>query len=236
MDNLTKLLEYQSVDMQVGEIEKQLRDSSLRKKLVHARNYLLGSQNQLQQMEVEAGQVQGQLALYQNRVEDASAQYQALLGRLGEPNEQSALSELEKARREVQDLGAAIAKYEREVQTLMNKLLKMNQELKKMAANVPTAKANYTQLKDQYDAELAQTQEKAKPFRQQMEQIAQGVSPDLLTRYDNIKKKCANPLVKLMDARCTGCNMELPSSVVKKIHDEGKISECENCGRMLYVE
>ena len=61
-----------------------------------------------------------------------------------------------------------------------------------------------------------------------------GVVPELVKRYKTIRKKHAVPLAKLEGERCGGCNMSLPTTVVRSVVSGTEIVECENCGRILY--
>ena len=60
--------------------------------------------------------------------------------------------------------------------------------------------------------------------------------PALLAEYKKIKKNRLNPLAKVNEDRCSGCNMTIPSLTLRKIKEGEGIIECESCGRILFME
>ena len=42
-------------------------------------------------------------------------------------------------------------------------------------------------------------------------------------------------MAKVENYQCSGCNMSLPTSTVKRVATGEGIVECENCGRILYA-
>jgi predicted nucleic acid-binding Zn-ribbon protein len=56
-----------------------------------------------------------------------------------------------------------------------------------------------------------------------------------MERYANIKQHATPPMARLVGGQCGGCYMSLPSVTLKQIQTEGRIVECDNCGRILYL-
>jgi predicted nucleic acid-binding Zn-ribbon protein len=40
----------------------------------------------------------------------------------------------------------------------------------------------------------------------------------------------------IVDSKCDGCNMELPSLMLHRLKSGEETIECENCGRILHTE
>ena len=68
---------------------------------------------------------------------------------------------------------------------------------------------------------------------EQIEELRSEINNDDLIKYDNIKNKHKNPLVKVENNICGGCNVELFMNKISKL-DNNQIIECENCGRLMY--
>ena len=66
----------------------------------------------------------------------------------------------------------------------------------------------------------------------QAEEKAKGIAPAYLEKYQTIKRHSFPPLARMVGTQCTGCNMSLPSGVVRDVQS-GKEVECETCGRLL---
>ncbi|MEJ8555417.1 zinc ribbon domain-containing protein [Tepidibacter sp. Z1-5] len=67
----------------------------------------------------------------------------------------------------------------------------------------------------------------------QIEELKSEINNDDLIKYDNIKNKHKNALVKVENNICGGCNVELFMNKISKL-DNNEIIECENCGRLMY--
>jgi predicted nucleic acid-binding Zn-ribbon protein len=50
-----------------------------------------------------------------------------------------------------------------------------------------------------------------------------------------VKQRRPNPVARLNNDRCSGCNMQLPSSVIGSLKVNGNIVECDSCGRIIYI-
>lgn len=236
-EQLKLLMEYQSLDDQVRSIEEELRGAAVRKKLLHARNYLVNSQNNLQKMEGEAEELK-------NLLETVQAKFAASLKELDEmgvhfeaADEESDGDDVADMRRLANNLLTDLNRQEKELTNLMKRLANIDQEVKKMATNIPKAKADYATLKQTYDGELAKVQSRTAPVKADMAALEGKIGEALLARYRSARQSNAsNPIVLLQGSRCTGCHMDLPSAVAKKIKEEHSLGECENCGRILYAE
>jgi predicted nucleic acid-binding Zn-ribbon protein len=82
------------------------------------------------------------------------------------------------------------------------------------------------------DAELEQLAEQRVP-------LADAVAPDLLARYEGLRRRLGGVGVARLDGpRCTGCHLALPAAEVEAVRrqarDEG-IAECPECDRLLVV-
>ena len=77
------------------------------------------------------------------------------------------------------------------------------------------------EMNERLNAAKAKAEEAAKPLTQAY-----------LDKYQTIKRHSFPPLARMIGSQCTGCNMSLPSGVVKDVQS-GKEVECETCGRLL---
>ena len=60
-------------------------------------------------------------------------------------------------------------------------------------------------------------------------------SPELLYRYEMLKKHFKNHAVKVVNGVCGGCFITLTKSELIKLTHAKKIDVCENCGRLIYI-
>lgn len=230
------LWEYQQIDLQVANVEKKLRGSVTRKKLMQARDYIVDSQNLMKKMEADAGELRINYDSIKQKNDLLTAELSSLIGYIAESDGNTTMQELERMRKEVSEIQGNLNRQERELQQIIERLDKIESNVNKIAANVPKAKKDYTELKEVYDKEAAAIATETTPFRHKMQALESTITPKMLQRYNNIKKTRANPLAPVRNSRCSGCNMELPSVTLKQVVENGTLLECENCGRLLFIE
>jgi hypothetical protein len=64
---------------------------------------------------------------------------------------------------------------------------------------------------------------------------AEALEDDLLYVYDRLfKAKAGHAVVGLIDEVCNGCHTKVTKSTIVEVKAEKKITNCENCGRILY--
>lgn len=237
MDQQVQLLwEYQQLDLQIAGVEKTLRGSATRRKLAQARDYIVDSQNLMKKMEADAGELRISYDSIRQRYENLSMDLDSLSGYVAESDENTSMQEMERMRKEAADIQATLNRQERELQRIIEHLGRIEANVAKITANVPRAKRDYTELKAVYDKEAAAITAQTAPIRQKMQALEGKLNPKMLQRYGSIKKTRINPLAPVRNSRCTGCNMELPSVALKQVVENGKVLECENCGRLLFIE
>ena len=64
------------------------------------------------------------------------------------------------------------------------------------------------------------------------------VSEEMLTSYDRVKKVVSKPpyIAPLNDQKCSGCNLRVSNDVVSSVLVEQKLTQCDQCGRIVYIE
>ena len=233
MEQLELLNRYQELARQVQTVENGLRNSPIRKKLLHARNYILTVQNNLKAMEEETAKIRATLDALSNRYASAAGKLEKESVHYTAADDESDAADVADMRGEVNGILNQFNALEKEVLNLLKKLSSMEQEIAKMATNIPKAKEDYAKTKVVYDAELAKVTEETAPLKAEMEKIESQLPGDLVKNLKQISTKFANPLVALHGNRCGGCNMELSAATLKRLADSPVI-ECENCGRLVY--
>lgn len=233
MDQLEMLNRYQELAGQVQEIENGLRNSPIRRKLLHARNYIITVQNNLKTMEEDAAKIRAAMDSLSNRYASSAEKLEKESVHYNAADEESDAADVADMRGEVNGIMNQFNAMEKDVLALLKKLSSMEQEIAKMATNIPKAKEDYAKTKTVYDAELAKVTEQTAPLKKEMEQIESRLPGELIKALKQISSKFANPLVVLRGNRCGGCNMELSAATLKRLADSPLI-ECENCGRLVY--
>jgi len=88
---------------------------------------------------------------------------------------------------------------------------------------------------EQIEIKIKSEKIKQKEYNKKIEQL----SPELLQEYrvrflKLLQSKKGIAIAKVERNACTGCNFEIPSSLVLKSKDDKHIAICTNCGRYIY--
>lgn len=70
-------------------------------------------------------------------------------------------------------------------------------------------------------------------LRKAREELASSVSKPLLKRYERIATRLGRVVVPITGNVCLGCFAIIPTSYTSS-ENQGKILQCENCGRIIY--
>ena len=95
-------------------------------------------------------------------------------------------------------------------------------------------KAEYDELKKNYEVEFNRDKVKLAELKARVEKEAANVDADMMARYLEVKQHVTPPIAQLNGDRCGFCNMSMPAAVMNEV-GSGKIVECDNCGRILFV-
>jgi|TARA_B000000441_G_scaffold132015_1_gene117653 predicted nucleic acid-binding Zn-ribbon protein len=75
-------------------------------------------------------------------------------------------------------------------------------------------------------------------LKTEIEETRKDVEPSFLATYDRVKKIVSRPpyMAPINDQKCTGCHLRVSNDVVSSVLVEKKITQCDQCGRIVYVE
>ncbi len=227
-------------DAKLEAYEKKLKNTETRKQLVKLQNYLKKQQSALKDMEKKA-------MVEQNSLSEINAQHEQIKKMLGQKHKD--INEYEKVSPEELDINVVkglvgeyettyenIVKQKRRAVSIEKKADETEKKLKEILSHVSKVQKDFALLKKKHEEELHAGAGELDKLKKQAEAAAKKVDPELLKKYNRIKKNRPMPVALLSDGRCMGCNMDLPSSALAKIKKGGAVVECENCGRILYLK
>jgi predicted nucleic acid-binding Zn-ribbon protein len=103
------------------------------------------------------------------------------------------------------------------------------------AAIANKAKEEFNVNKAEYDKVLQQAKPEIDRLKGVRDALQAKVDSTLLNKYLNMRKNKIVPTAPLQNSRCGGCHMEMPAFTVSSATKNG-FCECENCGRIVYIE
>jgi predicted nucleic acid-binding Zn-ribbon protein len=97
------------------------------------------------------------------------------------------------------------------------------------------------ELENQRNERAKQGEEKKSELddlKNEIEETRKEVEPVFLSTYDRVSKIVSRPpyMAPIEDQKCTGCHLRVSNDVVSSVLVEKKITQCDQCGRIVYVE
>lgn len=83
------------------------------------------------------------------------------------------------------------------------------------------------------EAEIVSLGEELTLLEEDRKNVAVSLFPELLSRYEELRKKFQNVVVPLLGEMCQGCHLAVPTTVAKAVRKKEGPVRCPNCGRFL---
>lgn len=235
MQQYELLWQYQQVDMELDQYEKEMRASSNRKELLKHREFLLEQQSVLKKIEAD-------VEIMSDRMEALADEITRLSGSAAEAaahfeaNRPEDLEEAKKQIASIQKLLTTISRYEAELAKMRKDSEARDRQQREVRVRAAKARAEFDRIKVIYDEEFKAASVKLDELKKKVAKEAEGIDPALIEKYKSIKRHAAMPITRLHDDRCGGCNMQLSAADKDKVRSGQPYVECENCGRIILVK
>ena len=233
--HLDQLWQFMQVDMEADRFENKMRQSENRQKLLKQRTFLMDQQANMKKLESEIAVMQDRLEAIRDEADRLDKLLAAAAAEI-EANPPTTAEDADKRAESVQKLVDSLSRYEQELQKLRKDSETKDRQQKEIRVRAAKTKIEYDQLKQVYDTEFKKDSAQLQKLRADIEKEAAKVEPKLLERYRSIKQHCTPPMAKLIDGQCSGCFMSLPSATLLELKEGNRVVECDNCGRILYIE
>lgn len=238
MGKLDVLFNYQTVELEKEAYERKIVSTPARKKLKKLHTFLKEQQATIARIQDEIAQrtaavekLNEQIARLEKDTELERSEYEQML-----KDEECTAAEMTECRENHEKLQREANRLRRELEGILGWLENAVEEYKDTRKKAGAAKKEYDEVRAICDEEFKQAEGGRKEYEEKLQHAAEGVDPALLERYNRVKRNHRVPMAKVENNQCSGCNMALPTVVVKRVASSDSIVECDNCGRILYVD
>ena len=203
--------------------------------------------------------LQGDSALKKLRSENAIAQQQLQLGLQGQKEAEWALEELDRRLRmqeqrlysgavtnakelyalqqEVQHLRAQQSRQEEMALEVILTTESLQEAANKKAEALKQAQEKWSETNASSMVRRDQLAEKRQELMANHEQFVSGIDPQVLSRYDALKRTKQGRAVSKVDQNsCQWCRVILTASELQRVRTSTDLQLCSNCGRILYYD
>ena len=234
MEQYELLWQYQQVDMELDQYEKEMRNNSNRKELLKHRDFLLEQQNVLKKIETDVEVMADRMAALADEIKRLSGSVAEATANL-ENNRPENLEDVKKQMASLQKLVATLSRYEAELAKMRKDSEARDRQQREVRVRAAKARAEFDRIKVIYDEEYRVAVVKLEELKQKVAKEAKGIDADLLEKYKAIKRHAMPPITRLHEDRCGGCNMQLSAADKDRVRTGVPYVECENCGRIILV-
>ena len=232
MEMMEMLWQYQQEDMKAERIANEIKRSPVRQKLEKDRKQFMDYQAKYKQIQARTTEMADRVDTISEALKRLQEQLEALNSRCeAEPPQDADAARA--LRTEAARLRDSIADFSREIDALVKEASGFEQKQSSIRNSAAQVRAEFEQLKEVYDKESADKKAELDAQRAAAAQKAAGIPPEILSRYESIKKRVLPPLARLNGNQCSGCNTSIPSAVLRRIKSGNEVVECETCGRMI---
>lgn len=235
MEQLDLLWNYQEIDLKIDEIINQSKRSQNTLKLLKLRKFMMDKQDKLVELDREVNKQNKEFSKIKNICKLFSAEIEKSNDKLKALDNVS-LKQIEHLETKCFQLKNKLKKKRNEMQKLVKRIDDLCDEAHKLTLEIKKAKSEYSEIKKDYDQEQLVFKKEANQIKKQRDEIGVQINQDLLKKYKNLKVNHSTAIAKIDHSRCGGCNMSLAALVIQNVKKQKKIIECENCGRILFIE
>lgn len=230
-DKLLALAALQKVDLDIAALKKNAdayprEIADLEKQLAAAKAAVDGERNKLDELEKQKHTLEHTITEDRDKVR----KWEARLTEQRSTREYSALArEIDIAKKGQQTMAEEVVELGKQA-TIQRDVVKQKDGEFQGKAKELTAKI------DELKGKLKDVEGQIAGIDAEREKAAKDVAPDLLRRYDTIRKKRLPAVVPVVaPGTCTGCRMNIRPQLYNQLVASRGIDVCPSCSRMMYA-
>jgi len=150
-----------------------------------------------------------------------------------------------KKNEEYQALENEISNLKGKIEELENQQIEVLLEIDGARETAEIAQGKITErvheMEGQRNERASQGEEKKTELHElklEIEETRKDIEPVFLSTYDRVTKIVSRPpyMAPISDQKCSGCHLRVSNDVISSVLVEKKITQCDQCGRIVYVE
>lgn len=232
--NIDKILEYQTIDMEVYRVEREFAKSPEVQKAVALQNKKKAITASLLKLDKEAETLFADLEKAEAQIKEAVAAQDKAHFSMGSIADLNAADNVEKA---LNGYLEAFGNLEKEIKRIFKRLSDIKNEARKLLEQGNAAN-------NEYKASLADYERKSQEIKQSMQgqiaklsELRKEIDESIFRRYKLCRDNKKMPAFVPYDApNCTACGMNISPEVGDKLKNSGDVAECPSCRRIVYLK
>lgn len=223
------IIKYQEIDGKLLRLQKELNESSARKKATDMQNQLKAGQARLVEVERNASKA---MENYQK----ANAYYGEMVAKieaLASTMEGADLTKIKELQQTNGNFFKMIDRLEHELAKLSAQLNMVSSEYNNIIKNAKIAKTELDNSRNKFAAEKTELEPKIAALQVELAAQEKVVDKAILEKYKAKRESKFPVIVRQVNGTCGGCRMAISAAKNRDLLSKG-FCECENCGRIIY--
>ncbi len=230
---MKKLLEYQKIDGEILAIQREISLKSNRDESNNLIGLIKNAQNKTLQFDEEAKKLMDEF----NKLLSVEEKGIQLIKKYTEQKvEELSVDELRDLDSKINQATANLMELENRISNHNERAKRVLQEYDILRKKAFSARQKYQENKSSYEALMKEKEPEITSRKEQLLILQKDIDPVLMSKYKSMRQDGFFPVVvPLLNKRCGGCQVELPSNAIEKIKQKGYI-ECEQCRKIIYID
>ena len=229
--DLNKILEYQKIDSELFQIERQLRNNENKKMASKMHENMKEAQNRSFKLEEKAGTLI-------NEINKVKTQFKTQQDKLEEFTskdiDKMSKEDIEKLSILKDKLAQNLSILDRKLSSLAENVNAVLSEFNKTIKIFNSCKEQYSKSKIAYDNDVKSVEAKSQELTKKLKEYEKAIDTKIMEAYLKRRKENIFPVVvPINNNSCGGCHIELPYANISKLEEDG-ILTCEHCHRLIY--
>lgn len=231
MSQVEKLLKYQEEDEKLLKVERELTNSTERKNLAQAVNFVTKANERLESLDGKAlslAAVLEELKEKYNEVAETLAEFEHLDELL------DGGADLSFYKKNIAQITEKLKSIRQEVAALNKAIRESNDEFQNLYVKNRAMQKQGKEFQEAYERLKAEKRNESEAIKAELAELAKDINPEYMQRYQVKRSERIFPILcPEKDGRCSKCGSELTLVGKEKI-SSGGVTECDNCHRFIY--
>lgn len=229
---MQEIIKYQEIDSKLRRLEAELFSSANRKGASEMQQLLKDGQAKLIKLESTSANLSEQY----NKATQLYSEFVNKLETLQKSVEGAKDEKLAQLETTIANLVATGENLDNNISALAGRIAAVNREFENIMNNAKKAKHNLEIYKANYLKEREKFEPEINKLKEELTAQRGKVDPKLLAKYNSKKEGKIFPVfVRENKGGCGGCRMAIPAGKLSTLKTNGMV-ECENCGRIIFVD
>ncbi len=233
MNDAAKMYELQKVDLTWGKVRQRLLEIQK----------MLGESEELLEARRRVAQTEGELHDWRGKQQDAELESRSLATRIKSTEDQLMGGDIHNPK-ELEALQANLDSLQRHRTQLEDSAVEAMMLADGFTSQLDELQGTLTRLETEWQGtqgELREQETKMKHnyilLRRKREALAADMQPDMLNRYEQMRKRRNGVAVApVHDGDCGACHVQMPTGVISALKSQSdELVVCTSCGRYLFL-